>query len=49
MLENVNNIRKELEEDLKNTKNIVELSNLKVKYLGKKGLVTSLLLKRRKK
>ena len=33
MLENVNNIRKELEEDLKNTKNIVELSNLKVKYL----------------
>ena len=42
MLENVNNIRKELEEDLKNTKNIVELSNLKVKYLGKKGLVTSL-------
>ena len=42
MLENVNNIRIELKEDLKNTKNIVELSNLKVKYLGKKGLVTSL-------
>lgn len=39
---NQEEIRKSLEEDLKNVKTTQDLSELKVKYLGKKGFVTLL-------
>lgn len=40
--ENVENIKSELEKEIKEVKNLNDLTNLKVKYLGKKGLVTEL-------
>ncbi len=40
--ESVNEVKKQLEEDIKNVSNISELNDLKVKYLGKKGLITEL-------
>lgn len=42
MEEKVENIKLELVKDLSNTKTIQDVQNLKVKYLGKKGLVTEL-------
>ncbi len=42
MKEKVESIKNELSEDLKEVKNIQDVQNLKVKYLGKKGLVTDL-------
>ena len=42
MKETVEKIKNELNEDLTKTTNAQEISNLKVKYLGKKGLVTEL-------
>ncbi len=42
MKEKVESIRKELEQDLASSKTVQDVANLKVKYLGKKGLVTEL-------
>ena len=42
MKEKVESIRKELEQDLLTSKTVQDVANLKVKYLGKKGLVTEL-------
>ena len=42
MKEKVESIKKELDNDLKNISNLKEIGDLKVKYLGKKGLVTEL-------
>jgi len=42
ILEQVEKIKNELNEDVKVIDNLNDLSNLKVKYLGKKGLVTML-------
>lgn len=42
MKEQVEKIKIELESDIKNTNTIKELNELKVKYLGKKGLITEL-------
>ena len=42
ILEQVEKIKSELNEDVKVIDNLNDLSNLKVKYLGKKGLVTML-------
>ena len=42
MEEKVESIKIELIKDLSNTKSIQDVQNLKVKYLGKKGLVTEL-------
>ncbi len=42
MEEKVESIKVELIKDLSNTKSIQDVQNLKVKYLGKKGLVTEL-------
>ena len=42
MKEKVESIKNELSEELKEVKNIQDVQNLKVKYLGKKGLVTDL-------
>ncbi len=42
MKEKVENIKNELIKDLENTNTLLEVQNLKVKYLGKKGLVTEL-------
>ena len=42
MKEKVESIRKELEEDLLSSSTVQDVANLKVKYLGKKGLVTEL-------
>ena len=42
MIEKVENIKKELEKDLVNVKNLQDVQELKTKYLGKKGLVTDL-------
>ena len=40
--EQIENVKKQLEKDLKDIKDIKELNNLKVKYLGKKGLISEL-------
>ena len=40
--EKVNSIREELSKDIDNINNVNDINNLKVKYLGKKGLVTDL-------
>jgi phenylalanyl-tRNA synthetase alpha chain len=40
--EKVNNIREELVKDIDNIKSINDINDLKVKYLGKKGLITDL-------
>ena len=40
--EKVNSIREELNKDIDNISNINDINNLKVKYLGKKGLITEL-------
>lgn len=42
MKEKVENIKNELIKDLENANTLLEVQNLKVKYLGKKGLVTEL-------
>ena len=42
MKEKVESIKKELFKDLEGAKTLQDVSNLKVKYLGKKGLVTEL-------
>ena len=42
MKDKVESIKKELLSDLENAKTIQDIQNLKVKYLGKKGLVTEL-------
>ena len=42
MKEKVEKIKEQLLSDLENTKTLQEVQNLKVKYLGKKGLVTEL-------
>ena len=42
MKEKTEAIKAELEKDLQEVKNLHEVSDLKVKYLGKKGLVTEL-------
>ena len=42
MEEKVESIKNELVKDLESTKTIQDVQNLKVKYLGKKGLVTEL-------
>lgn len=42
ILEQAESIKKELNEEIGNIDNLNDLSNLKVKYLGKKGLITSL-------
>lgn len=42
MNEKISMIRKELETDIKNVSSLKEVADLKVKYLGKKGLVTEL-------
>ena len=42
MKEKTETIKTELEKDLQEVKNLHEVSDLKVKYLGKKGLVTEL-------
>ena len=42
MKENIELIKSSLDSDLSNVKSTNDLSNLKVKYLGKKGLVTEL-------
>ena len=42
MEEKVQNIKLELVKDLSSAKSIQDVQNLKVKYLGKKGLVTEL-------
>jgi len=42
MLEKCNRIKTEFQEDLKNVKTTMEMNDLKVKYLGKKGLITEL-------
>ncbi len=42
MKDKVENIKRELVNDLENAKTLQDVSNLKVKYLGKKGLVTEL-------
>ena len=42
MKEKVEEIKKNLESDLKSVKSLQEIQDLKVKYLGKKGLVTEL-------
>ena len=42
ILEQVNAIKNELNEEVKTIDNLNDLANLKVKYLGKKGLVTML-------
>ena len=39
---NIESVKKELEKDLLNVDSINELNDLKVKYLGKKGLITEL-------
>lgn len=38
----INNIKENLEEDLKNISTSIDLANIKAKYLGKQGLVTEL-------
>ena len=38
----IDEIRKLLEEDLKNIHNLKDLNELRIKYLGKKGLITEL-------
>ena len=40
--EKIESIRKLIEDDIKNIKNIKGLNDLKIKYLGKKGLITEL-------
>ena len=40
--EKVNSIREELSKDIDNINNVNDINNLKVKYLGKKGLITDL-------
>lgn len=40
--ESINEVKKLLDEDIKSISNISELNDLKVKYLGKKGLITEL-------
>ena len=40
--ESINEVKKLLEEDIKKISNLDELNELKVKYLGKKGLITEL-------
>ena len=42
ILEQAESIKKELNEEITSIDNLNDLANLKVKYLGKKGLVTSL-------
>ena len=42
MEDKIKKIREELDNDIKNVTNINELNELKVKYLGKKGLITEL-------
>ena len=42
MKEKVESIKSELVKDLEETKTLQDVQNLKVKYLGKKGLVTEL-------
>ena len=42
MKEKVESIKSELAKDLENVNTTQEVGNLKVKYLGKKGLVTEL-------
>ena len=40
--ESIKEVKELLDEDIKNISNISELNDLKVKYLGKKGLITEL-------
>ena len=42
MNDKIDIIKEELINDIKNVANLKELADLKVKYLGKKGLVTEL-------
>lgn len=42
MFMNVENIKKEIEKDLENVKDLKELNELHVKYLSKKGIITEL-------
>ncbi len=42
MNEKINSMKEELAKDIENTHSMKELADLKVKYLGKKGLVTEL-------
>lgn len=43
MREQLNNIKAQVEKELKDTQSILELENIRVKYLGKKGELTSVL------
>ena len=40
--EQIEALKAQLEEDIENISNMNELNDLKVKYLGKKGLITEL-------
>lgn len=42
MFMNIENIKKEIEKDLENVKDLKELNELHVKYLSKKGIITEL-------
>ena len=39
---NIESIKKQLEQDLKNVTNLKELNQLHIKYLSKKGIITNL-------
>ena len=39
---NIEEIKKEIEKDLENVKDLKELNELHVKYLSKKGIITEL-------
>ena len=39
---NIEEIKKNIEQELNETKDIKSLNDLKVKYLGKKGIITEL-------
>ena len=38
----MDNIKNEIEKDIKNAKNLNEINEIKIKYLGKKGVITEL-------